>query len=306
VASFLAVASVAHFVHEGLILAAGGVLGAARAFEYPTVQALLPTLVKPEELPRCLSLSAGCRQSGVILGRPWAGHLHPRPPRGLRRHCRVLSSGGLTLVSLPRQKKRKNGLPPSLRAVFEGIAFIRRKPEILGAISLDLFSVLLGGATALLPAFARDILATGPWGLGLLRAAPAVGALVMSGCLTRWPLKRRVGRTMFGAVIVFGLATVVFGLSRSFVLSLAALVLLGASDMVSVVVRSSLVQLETPDEKRGRVSAVNAVFIGTSNQLGEFESGLTAAWFGVVPAVVLGGSVPCWWCSCGCVCSRPC
>lgn len=290
VASFLAVASVAHFVHEGLILAAAAVLGAARAFEYPTVQALLPTLVKPEELPRCLSLSAGCRQSGVILGPALGGVIYilgPHAVYGVTAASCLLA--GLTLVSLPRQKKRKNGLPPSLRAVFEGIAFIRRKPEILGAISLDLFSVLLGGATALLPAFARDILATGPWGLGLLRAAPAVGALVMSGCLTRWPLKRRVGRTMFGAVIVFGLATVVFGLSRSFVLSLAALVLLGASDMVSVVVRSSLVQLETPDEKRGRVSAVNAVFIGTSNQLGEFESGLTAAWFGVVPAVVLGG-----------------
>lgn len=289
-AAFLAVASLGGFVHEGLILASAAMLGAARAFEYPTVQALLPTLVEPAELPRCLSLSAASRQAGVIIGPALGGVIYilgPQAVYGVSAVSCLLA--GLAMSTLPRPTGRKNGLPPSLRAVFEGIAFIRRKPEVLGAISLDLFSVLLGGATALLPAFARDILATGPWGLGLLRAAPAVGALVMSFCLTRWPLKRRVGRTMFGAVAAFGLSTVVFGLSRSFPLSLAALVALGASDMVSVVVRSSLVQLETPDEKRGRVSAVNAVFIGTSNQLGEFESGLTAAWFGVVPAAVLGG-----------------
>ena len=149
--------------------------------------------------------------------------------------------------------------------------------------------MLLGGATALLPIYARDILFTGPWGLGLLRAAPAVGALAMSVYLARWPLERRVGRTMFTAVAGFGIATIIFGLSRSFLLSLVALMTLGASDMISVVIRSSLVQLETPDEKRGRVSAVNFIFIGTSNQLGEFESGVTAAWLGTVPSVVLGG-----------------
>jgi MFS family permease len=176
-----------------------------------------------------------------------------------------------------------------MRSVFEGIAYIRSKPDILGAISLDLFSVLLGGATALLPIYARDILFIGPWGLGLLRAAPAVGALAMSVHLARRPLKRRVGKTMFAAVAGFGIATIVFGFSRSFLLSLAALATLGGSDMISVVIRSSLVQLETPDAKRGRVSAVNFIFIGTSNQLGEFESGVTAAWFGTVPSVVLGG-----------------
>src|SRR5208337_2201759 len=177
----------------------------------------------------------------------------------------------------------------TLKSVFAGIAFIRARQVILGAISLDLFAVLLGGATALLPIYARDILATGSWGLGLLRSAPAFGALSMSLFLARRPLRRRVGRTMFLAVTVFGLATVVFALSTSFALSLCALAVLGASDVISVVVRQSLVQLQTPDEMRGRVSAVNSMFIGTSNQLGEFESGLTASWFGTVPAVLIGG-----------------
>jgi len=190
--------------------------------------------------------------------------------------------------------------PPTLASVFAGMAYIRRKRELLGAISLDLFAVLLGGAAALLPVYARDILFTGPWGLGLLRSAPAVGALTTAFWLSRNPLQRRAGRTMLLAVAVFGVATIVFGLSRSFPLSLAALVLLGAADMFSVVVRQSLVQLRTPDEMRGRVSAVNSMFIGASNQLGEFESGVTAAWFGTVPAVVLGGIgtllvVALWW-----------
>jgi hypothetical protein len=177
----------------------------------------------------------------------------------------------------------------SLSSVFAGLAFIRSKPAIFGAISLDMFAVLLGGATALLPVYANDILHTGAAGLGLLRSAPAAGALVVALWLARRPLGGRVGRTMFIAVAVFGMATIVFGLSHWFPLSLAALAVLGAADMISVVVRSSFVQLETPDAMRGRVSAVNSVFIGTSNQLGEFESGLTAAWFGAVPAVLIGG-----------------
>jgi len=179
--------------------------------------------------------------------------------------------------------------PVSLESLFAGIRFIRGKPAILGAISLDLFAVLLGGATALLPVYARDILAVGPWGLGFLRSAPAVGALLMSLFLAHHPLRRRMGRTMFIAVIVFGIATVGFSLSTSFILSLGALAVLGAADVVSVVIRQSLVQIRTPDAMRGRVSAVNSMFIGTSNQLGEFESGITAAWFGVVPAVLVGG-----------------
>jgi MFS family permease len=170
-----------------------------------------------------------------------------------------------------------------------GVHFVRHRPVVLGAISLDLFAVLLGGATALLPIFARDILHTGPWGLGLLRASPAAGAFTLSLLLTRWPIRRHAGRVLLGAVALYGVATLAFGVSTSFVLSMAALVVAGAADMVSIVIRQSLVQLDTPDDMRGRVSAVNSVFIGASNQLGEFESGATAALFGPVGSVLLGG-----------------
>jgi hypothetical protein len=177
----------------------------------------------------------------------------------------------------------------TVESVFAGLSFTWRTPVILGAISLDLFVVLLGGATALLPIYARDVLQTGPEGLGMLRSAPGVGALAMSLVLMRFPLRSRIGPMLFGAVTVFGLATIVFGLSTSLPLSLAALLVLGASNVISVVIRHSSVQLRTPDEMRGRVSAVNSMFTGTSNQLGDFESGLTAALFGVVPAVLIGG-----------------
>jgi hypothetical protein len=169
------------------------------------------------------------------------------------------------------------------------VSFVRRNPAILGTISLDLFAVLLGGATALLPIYARDVLDTGPWGLGILRGAPALGALLMTVVLARSAMRSRVGIRMFQAVIIFGLSTIVFALSHAFWLSLVALAVMGAADMVSVVIRSSLVQLATPDEMRGRVSAVNFLFINASNQLGEFESGTTAALLGAVPAAVLGG-----------------
>jgi len=178
----------------------------------------------------------------------------------------------------------------AVRSPFSGLAFVIAHPLLLGTLSLDLFAVLLGGATALLPIFAEHILGAGPWGLGLLRAAPAVGALTMSGVLARFPLRDRLGPILFSAIAVFGLATMVFAVSTSIALSLAALMTLGAADVVSVVIRMSLVQLETPDRMRGRVSAVNALFIGTSNQLGEFESGMLAALVGAVPAVLLGGA----------------
>ena len=179
--------------------------------------------------------------------------------------------------------------PPTLDAIFAGVRFVRHNPAILGTISLDLFAVLLGGATALMPIYARDILHTGPWGLGVLRAAPAVGALLMTAVLARHSIHRRVGMRMFQAVITFGLATVVFALSHLIWLSLLALAIMGAADMVSVVIRVSLVQLGTPDEMRGRVGAVNYLFVNASNQLCEFESGITAALFGAMPAAVLGG-----------------
>jgi hypothetical protein len=179
--------------------------------------------------------------------------------------------------------------PPTLASLFAGIGFVRRQPAILGTISLDLFAVLLGGATALLPIYARDILHTGPWGLGILRAAPALGALLIATALARHPIERRVGMRMFQAVIVFGVATVVFALSHWLWLSILALAILGAADTVSMVIRISLVQLATPDAMRGRVGAVNFLFVNASYQLGEFESGITAALLGAMPAVVLGG-----------------
>jgi hypothetical protein len=192
----------------------------------------------------------------------------------------------VSLIRLPAAAPRD---PPTLRSVLAGFEYIRTRSRLLGVITLDLFVVLLGGATALLPIFARDILAVGPIGLGLLRSAPAVGALLTAIWLSRHPIERHIGPKMFAAVAIFGIATVVFGLSTSFPLSLAALAVLGASDAVSIVIRFSLVQIETPDAMRGRVSAINYLFVGSSNTLGEFESGVLAAWLGAVPSVLIGG-----------------
>jgi MFS family permease len=201
----------------------------------------------------------------------------------------TLAGAALAAWSIRYVREEHDGTAPGADSLFAGLRFIRSQPVVLGAISLDLFAVLLGGATALMPIFARDILHVGAWGLGLLQAAPGVGALVMSLWLARHPLRGRVGRIMFASVAVFGAATVVFALSTSLILSLATLAVLGAADMVSVVIRQTLVQLDTPDAMRGRVSAVNSVFIGASNQLGEFESGVVAALLGTVPSVVIGG-----------------
>ena len=273
------------------ILALIFVLGAARAFEMPTMQALVPRLVPGPLITRAFAWSASAHQTASIVGPALGGLLYaigPTPTYGIA--C-ILFFSASSFVGLIRIEQAASKLERTVaRSVFAGIAFIRSRPVILGAISLDLFAVLLGGATALLPVYARDILVTGPWGLGLLRSAPAVGALAMSVFLTRHPPERRVGLIMFGAVATFGVATILFAVSTSFLLSLGILVVLGAADVISVVIRSSLVQIGTPDEMRGRVSAVNSIFIGTSNQLGEFESGLTAALFGVVPAVLIGGA----------------
>ena len=272
------------------ILAIVFVAGAARAFEGPTMQALVPGLVPAELIPRAAAWSASANQTASIVGPALGGLLYALGPTTVYASAGLLFLAAGVFIStiritrLPRLRE-----PVSLGSLFAGIAFIRSRPEILGAISLDLFAVLLGGATSLLPVYARDILHAGPTGLGLLRSAPALGALAMSLFLARTPLKHRVGRIMFASVFVFGVGTIVFALSTSFSLSIMALVVLGAADVISVVIRSSLVQIETPDEMRGRVSAVNAMFIGTSNQLGEFESGATATLFGTVPAVLFGG-----------------
>jgi MFS family permease len=286
----LAVSSYFHRLHPAGIYCAVAAIGASRAFEAPSTQALVPWLVERSKVPQAIAWSSSAFQTASIVGPGLGGLLMAfgaHVPFGM---CACLYAMAATLSSgiVPRYRGTAKG-PVTASSIFSGIHFIQEHKNILGAISLDLFVVLLGGATALLPAYARDILHTGPWGLGLLRLAPAVGALSTSIFLAHHPIRKRAGRRMFIAVIAFGLAIISFALSRNIFLSMAILCVLGAADVTSVVVRSSLVQMETPDEMRGRVSAVNSLFIGTSNQLGEFESGLTASWFGIVPATILGG-----------------
>ena len=289
-AGVLALGSFSGWQSKWSILIIIFIVGGGRAFEGPSLQALLPGLVPIKLFPRAAAWSTSAMQTATIVGPALGGFLYVAGPAVVYAAAGVLFLAASVFIALIRiERMPSKHEPVSIRSLFAGISFIRSRKEILGAISLDLFAVLLGGATALLPIYARDILVTGPWGLGLLRSAPAVGALTMSVFLARRPLRHRVGRSMFIAVAVFGTATIIFALSTSFILSLISLVVLGASDVISVVIRHSLVQIETPDEMRGRVSAVNSMFIGTSNQLGEFESGITASLFGVVPAVLIGG-----------------
>ena len=290
-ATTLAVGTAEGWTSRTSILAIVVVVGAARAFENPTMAALVPTLVPRQQIPRAIALAASANQTAQIVGPALGGFLYALAPTVPYGTAAALFLGASVLASLlGSTQATRTREPLSLESVFSGLAFIRAHPLLLGAMTLDLFVVLLGGATALLPIYARDILETGPWGLGLLRSAPAVGALAMSVFLARHPLERGVGRTLFRTVIVFGLATLAFGLSRHLALSLVALCVLGASDLISVVIRVSLVQIRTPDEMRGRVSAAHSLFTGTSNQLGEFRAGLAAALIGVVPAVLLGGA----------------
>ena len=288
--TLLATGSFFGLITPAAIFAAVALIGAARAFETPSFQALLPGLVPAVLFPRATAYSASALQTATIIGPAIGGLAYAFGPEVPYTCAALLSLSACVMTSSIRmQHTPPRREPVSLTSIFSGFAFIRAHPIVLGSISLDLFAVLLGGATALLPIYARDILQTGPWGLGLLRSAPAVGALATSVWLAQHPLRRHVGLTMFRAVIVFGLATIVFALSHWLWLSAVAMATLGASDVISIVVRSSFVQLSTPDQMRGRVSAVNSLFVGTSNQLGEFESGVTAALFGTVPAVVLGG-----------------
>jgi MFS family permease len=286
----LALGSFEHRIDEHAILALIFVIGIGRAFAFPTRQAVVPSLVPEELLPRAVAMNAGASEVAMIAGPALGGFLYVAGPTVVYTTAAALYLiATLLLVFLnyrhaPPQRERAR-----LKTVFAGVSFIRARPVLLGVISLDLFAVLLGGATALLPIFARDILHTGPWGLGLLRAAPAVGALAVSLWLARRSLDRKVGPIMLGCVAAFGVATIVFALSKLLWLSLVALALLGAFDMVSMVIRGALIQLDTPDAMRGRVSAVNAIFINTSNQLGEFESGAIAAWLGAVPSALIGG-----------------
>jgi MFS family permease len=275
---------------QGLIYLIAAIAGSARAFESPSMAALLPNLIPRAQLQYATAWSTSANQTAQILGPAMGGLLYGLGALTVYGAVAVAFIGAaVVLSSIKIEQVVRMRTPLTFESLFSGIAFIRRKPVILGALSLDLFAVLLGGATALLPVFARDILHAGPWALGVLRAAPAVGALAGSIYLAHFPLRQRAGTALFGGVIAFGIATIVFGLSRNLYVSLIALAALGASDVISVVVRMSLVQLQTPDDMRGRVGAINSLFIGTSNQLGEFESGMTAGLFGAVPAVLIGG-----------------
>lgn len=268
-------------------------LGIVRSFNSPAGRALLPSLVPQEVFPNAVAWNATMFQGATILGPALGGFLYAifRGPAGV--YATAIVACGVATVCLARVRVRASIRAReefTARTVLAGLHYIWTHKLILGSISLDLFAVLLGGAVALLPVYAREILRTGPWGLGLLRAAPGAGAAIMAVLLAYRPLRRRVGEVMLVCVAGFGLFTIVFGISRSLTLSLASLLLVGASDMVSVVIRGTLVQVATPDAVRGRVNAVDMIFVGASNELGEFESGLTAHWFGTVSAVILGGA----------------
>jgi MFS family permease len=265
--------------------------GTARAFEIPTMHALLPGVVPLTLLPRAIAASASAQQTAVICGPSLGGLLYLLGPAVVYATCTVVFIAAGVLIALidvaPRKEERK---PVTIETLFAGFRYIRENPIVLGAISLDLFAVLLGGVTALLPIYARDILEAGPWALGLLRSAPAVGALIVSLVLARRAIEGRAGAIMFASVGLFGLASMLFGLSTSIALSFLALMVYGACDAVSVVIRQSLVQLRTPSNMLGRVMAVNSMCTGSSGTLGEFRAGVVAAWLGAVPSVLIGGA----------------
>ncbi len=285
-----------HLIYVVLVL-----VGVCRSFSFPVSRAILPQLVPEEHFSNAIAWNSSTFQIATIAGPAIGGIAYAafRGPDAVYAIAVAVSilSTILTLRIHPLptspEKELAGGLikrdPISLRTVLAGLHFIWNKKLILGSISLDMFAVLLGGAVALLPVYAREILHTGPWGLGLLRSAPGVGAAMMAIAVAHRPIRRRAGLTMLLAVAAFGVMTIVFGLSHSLILSLLALFLTGAADMVSVIIRATRIQVATPDEMRGRVSAVDMLFIGVSNELGEFESGLTAQWLGTVPAVVFGG-----------------
>jgi len=267
-------------------------LGVVRCFNWPASRALLPQLVPAHYFSRAVAWNASTFQAATILGPAIGGVLYAAAKGPEIVYGTATASAVVALAATLRihsQSQIRPAQEMSLRTVMAGFAYVWREKVVLGAISLDMFAVLLGGAVALLPVYASEILKTGPWGLGLLRSAPGIGAAIMAIFLAKRPIQRKAGPIMLWCVAGFGMFTILFGISRSLVLSMLALLLVGATDMVSVIIRATLVQFATPDEMRGRVNAVDMLFIGASNELGEFESGLTAHWFGTVPAVVLGG-----------------
>jgi MFS family permease len=282
------------------IFAVLAVLGVARAFQLPATQSFVPTIVPAMSLRNALALNSSANQIATIAGPSVGGVLYALSDSTRGRFsgaevvyavAAILLVAAIGMVALMHKRPvPRTRSAASWAGLLQGIRFVWHRKTVLGAISLDLFAVLFGGATALMPAFTRDVLHAGPDVFGYLRAAPGIGAGATALWLAFRPVSRHVGTTMFVGVAAFGAATVVFGLTRSFWVAMTALVILGVGDMISVFIRSLLVQLDTPDEIRGRVSAVNSVFVGASNELGEFESGFTAAWFGLVPAIVLGGA----------------
>jgi len=289
-AIFLAVCTATNHTSVAVLLTVVALIGTVAAFESPAAAALLPGVAPSGMLQKATAVATSAVQFGIIGGPAIGGLAYavsPVFPYVLMASFWIAACLLNASIRLERPIKAKES--PTFAAAFAGAKFVRKNPAILGTISLDLFAVLLGGVTSLAPIYARDILEIGPWGLGILRASPAAGALLMTFVLSRHAIERRAGLRMFQAVIVFGVATIVFAFSRTLWLSIVALAVLGAADTVSVVIRVSLVQLATPDDMRGRVSAINFLFINASNQLGEFESGMMAALFGTVPAAAIGG-----------------
>jgi MFS family permease len=286
----LAGASAMDRLTPDLLLAMAFVVGTGRAFEQPSVQSVLPNIVPAEILPRAIAASTSASQAAVFAGPALGGVLIALSPTLVFAVCAAIwLSAGLVILTIAVERTIAPRMPVDLKTLFSGVGFIIRHKVVLGAVLLDLFAVLLGNATAVLPIFARDIYAAGPLGFGLLRAAPAAGAIITALMLTRWPISSRLGRVMFATVAIFGVSTIVLALAPSFILALAALVVMGASDSISVVIRQTMVQIRTPDAMRGRVYAVNSMVTITSNQLGDFRAGAAAALFGTIASVLIGG-----------------
>jgi len=288
--SVLAVASAVGRLSPDLLLAMAFVVGTGRAFEQPSVQSVLPNIVPAGMLPRAVASSTSASQAAIVAGPALGGILVGISPTLVFTICAVIwLSAGVVMLSVAVERTVAPRSPVNLKTAFSGIGFIVHHKALLGAALLDLFSGLLGNATALLPIFARDIFATGPLGFGLLRAAPAAGAIMTALILARWPISARLGRVMFTAVTIFGIGTILLALAPNFELAIAAMFVVGASDSISVVIRQTMVQIRTPDEMRGRVYAVNSMITITSNQLGDFRAGAAAALFGTIPSVLIGG-----------------
>ncbi len=286
----LAAANAAAWLTPGLLLAMAFAVGTGRAFEQPSLQSVLPNVVPGELLPRAIAGSTSAAQTAVVAGPALGGILVAISPTLVFAVCALLwLSAGLVMFGIAMERKLPARAPLDLKTLFSGLTFMIGQKVVLGAVLLDLFAVLLGSPTALLPIFARDIFLAGPLGFGILRAAPAAGAIVTALMLARWPISGRVGRIMFVTVTIYGVGVILFALTSSFGLAMAALCVVGAADTVSVVIRQTMVQLRTPDHMRGRVYAVNSMATVTSNQLGIFRAGTAAAAFGSVASVLIGG-----------------